>query len=159
MAKVKTVYVCAECGYESGKWMGKCPDCGKWNTFSEETRTPVQEEKKVKRAPGNGSPAFRIDEIPDESAGRMTSGIGEMDRVLGGGVVEGSVVLVGGDPGIGKSTLLTQLSANVSSRGEKVLYVSGEESARQIKIRANRLKANTTGFYVVAENDVSIVEE
>lgn len=159
MAKIKSVYVCQECGYETNKWMGKCPECGKWNTFSEESRTnAVVEEKKLKRAPGAGAPALEIDEIPDEASSRITTGIGEMDRVLGGGIVEGSMILVGGDPGIGKSTLLTQLSANVSLRGERVLYVSGEESARQIKLRANRLGANTSGFFVLAENDVSIVE-
>lgn len=159
MAKAKTVYVCGECGYSAPKWMGKCPDCGRWNTFAEETQEPPKEEKKIRRAPGNGEPALPIGEIPDEAASRLSSGIGEMDRVLGGGVVEGSMVLVGGDPGIGKSTLLTQLAANISSRGDTVLYVSGEESARQIKLRANRLGASQSGFYVLAENDVSIIEE
>lgn len=159
MAKVKTMFVCGECGYRAAKWLGKCPDCGNWNTFSEETQEQAPIEKKIKRAPGNGAQALPIGEIPDEATQRLSSGIGEMDRVLGGGVVEGSMVLVGGDPGIGKSTLLTQLSANISLRGERVLYVSGEESARQIKIRANRLGASQSGFYVLAENDISIVEE
>ncbi len=159
MAKQKTMFVCSECGYETTKWMGRCPDCGQWNTMSEEAPRAVVEEKKLKRAPGHGAEAMLISEIPDEANARMSSGIGEMDRVLGGGVVEGSVLLVGGDPGIGKSTLLTQLSANISSRGDKVLYVSGEESARQIKLRANRLGAGSLGFYVLAENDVAIIEE
>ncbi len=159
MAKSKTMYVCGECGYTTPKWMGKCPDCGKWNTFAEEVQQPEVEEKKLKRAPGRGGMALPIGEIPDEAAARMSSGIGELDRVLGGGVVEGSMVLVGGDPGIGKSTLLTQLSANLSARGDKVLYVSGEESMRQIKLRATRLGADGSGFYVLAENDVSIIEE
>ena len=159
MAKSKTMYVCGECGYTTPKWLGKCPDCGKWNTFAEEVQQPEVEEKKLKRAPGRGCIALPIGEIPDEAAARMSSGIGELDRVLGGGVVEGSMVLVGGDPGIGKSTLLTQLSANLSARGDKVLYVSGEESMRQIKLRATRLGADGSGFYVLAENDVSIIEE
>lgn len=159
MAKSKTMYVCGECGYTTPKWLGKCPDCGKWNTFAEEVQQPEVEEKKLKRAPGRGGMALPIGEIPDEAAARMSSGIGELDRVLGGGVVEGSMVLVGGDPGIGKSTLLTQLSANLSARGDKVLYVSGEESMRQIKLRATRLGADSSGFYVLAENDVSIIEE
>lgn len=159
MAKSKTMYVCGECGYTTPKWLGKCPDCGKWNTFAEELQQPEVEEKKLKRAPGRGGMALPIGEIPDEAAVRMSSGIGELDRVLGGGVVEGSMVLVGGDPGIGKSTLLTQLSANLSARGDRVLYVSGEESMRQIKLRATRLGADTSGFYVLAENDVSIIEE
>ena len=159
MAKSKTMYVCGECGYTTPKWLGKCPDCGKWNTFAEEVQQPEVEEKKLKRAPGRGGMALPIGEIPDEAAARMSSGIGELDRMLGGGVVEGSMVLVGGDPGIGKSTLLTQLSANLSARGDKVLYVSGEESMRQIKLRATRLGADGSGFYVLAENDVSIIEE
>ena len=159
MAKSKTMYVCGECGYTTPKWLGKCPDCGKWNTFAEEVQQPEVEEKKLKRAPGRGGMALPIGEIPDEAAARMSSGIGELDRVLGSGVVEGSMVLVGGDPGIGKSTLLTQLSANLSARGDKVLYVSGEESMRQIKLRATRLGADGSGFYVLAENDVSIIEE
>ena len=159
MAKSKTMYVCGECGYTTPKWLGKCPDCGKWNTFAEEVQQPEVEEKKLKRAPGRGGMALPIGEITDEAAARMSSGIGELDRVLGGGVVEGSMVLVGGDPGIGKSTLLTQLSANLSARGDKVLYVSGEESMRQIKLRATRLGADGSGFYVLAENDVSIIEE
>lgn len=159
MAKSKTMYVCGECGYTTPKWLGKCPDCGKWNTFAEEVQQPEVEGKKLKRAPGRGGMALPIGEIPDEAAARMSSGIGELDRVLGGGVVEGSMVLVGGDPGIGKSTLLTQLSANLSARGDKVLYVSGEESMRQIKLRATRLGADGSGFYVLAENDVSIIEE
>ncbi len=159
MAKSKTMYVCGECGYTTPKWLGKCPDCGKWNTFAEEVQQPEVEEKKLKRAPGRGGMALPIGEIPDEAAARMSSGIGELDRVLGGGVVEGSIVLVGGDPGIGKSTLLTQLSANLSARGDKVLYVSGEESMRQIKLRATRLGADGSGCYVLAENDVSIIEE
>ena len=159
MAKSKTMYVCGECGYTTPKWLGKCPDCGKWNTFAEEVQQPEVEEKKLKRAPGRGGMTLPIGEIPDEAAARMSSGIGELDRVLGGGVVEGSMVLVGGDPGIGKSTLLTQLSANLSARGDKVLYVSGEESMRQIKLRATRLGADGSGFYVLAENDVSIIEE
>lgn len=159
MAKTKTLYVCSECGYSAPKWLGKCPDCGKWNTFLEEIAEPVVEEKKLKRAPGNGADAMTIGEIPDEASSRMPSGIGEMDRVLGGGIVEGSIVLVGGDPGIGKSTLLTQMAAFLSAQGERVLYVSGEESSRQIKLRANRLGASQSGFYVLAENDVSIIEE
>ena len=116
MAKSKTVYVCSECGYETPRWLGKCPDCGNWNTLTEQA--PRVEfsapEKKLKRAPGNDAEALRIDQIPDDALARLPSGIGELDRVLGGGIVEGSLVLVGGDPGIGKSTLLTQVCANLS---------------------------------------------
>ncbi|MBR5985161.1 MAG: DNA repair protein RadA [Clostridia bacterium] len=158
MAKVKTTYVCASCGYATPKWMGRCPECGSWNSFNEETPAAEEPAVKLKRQPGSGAQALTIDEIPEEGACRLSSGIGELDRVLGGGVVEGSMVLVGGDPGIGKSTLLTQLSANLSRSGEKVLYVSGEESARQIKLRAARLKAGGSGFYVLSENDMGLIE-
>ena len=160
MAKSKTVYVCSECGYETPRWLGKCPDCGNWNTLTEQA--PREEfsapEKKLKRAPGNDAEALRIDQIPDDALARLPSGIGELDRVLGGGIVEGSLVLVGGDPGIGKSTLLTQVCANLSREEIPVLYVSGEESARQIKMRANRLEASSSGFYVLSENDLNTVE-
>ncbi len=159
MAKVKSIYVCSECGYETPKWLGRCPDCGSWNTLTEQQAAPAlkPEEKKLKRAPGNDAEAVRVDEIPDESMERCSSGIAELDRVLGGGVVNGSLVLVGGDPGIGKSTLLTQLCANMSADGTRVLYVSGEESTRQIKMRARRLGASASGFYVLSENDMNTV--
>ena len=161
MAKAKTLYICSSCGYETPKWMGKCPDCGNWNTFEEQESVPVfkAEEKKLKRAPGSDAEAVRVDEIPDETMERRSSGIAELDRVLGGGVVDGSLVLVGGDPGIGKSTLLTQLCANMAADGATVLYVSGEESARQIKMRARRLGASQAGFYVLSENDMNTVEK
>lgn len=162
MAKSRTVYICSECGYETPRWLGKCPDCGSWNTLIEQAAAPAlarTEEKKLKRAPGSDAEAVRVDEIPDGSVDRRSSGIGELDRVLGGGVVDGSLVLVGGDPGIGKSTLLTQLCANMAGDGACVLYVSGEESARQIKMRARRLGAGDAGFYVLAENDMNTVEK
>ncbi len=161
MAKVKTIYVCSECGYETPRWLGKCPDCGSWNTLEEQESAPAvkTDEKKLKRAPGSDAVAVRVDEIPDEAMERRSSGIAELDRVLGGGVVDGSLVLVGGDPGIGKSTLLTQLCANMASDGATALYVSGEESARQIKMRARRLGTSQTGFYVLSENDMNTVEK
>ena len=160
MAKAKSVYICSQCGYESARWMGKCPECGSWNSMNEEVKQQDRqpEEKKLKRAPGIGAQAMRVDQIPDEAMQRLTTSIGELDRVLGGGVVEGSLVLVGGDPGVGKSTLLTQMCANLARDGRTVLYVSGEESARQIKIRANRLGASGAGFYVLSENDMNTVE-
>jgi len=161
MAKAKTIFVCSECGYETARWLGKCPDCGNWNTLTEQSPKAdfLLQEKKLKRAPGTDAQALRIDQIPDDALIRCASGIGELDRVLGGGIVEGSFVLVGGDPGIGKSTLLTQVCANLSREGISVLYVSGEESARQIKIRANRLGASASGFYVLSENDLNTVEK
>lgn len=162
MAKTKTLYICSECGYETPRWLGKCPDCGSWNTLTEQEIAPQvsrAEEKKLKRAPGSDAAALRVDDIPESPVERRTTGIGELDRVLGGGVVDGSLVLVGGDPGIGKSTLLTQLCANMAGDGACVLYVSGEESARQIKMRARRLGASDAGFYVLAENDMNTVEK
>jgi len=162
MAKQKTVYICSACGYETARWLGKCPECSSWNTLVEQenapSAVPAMAEKKLKRAPGRGSDPLRVDEIPDEAMLRRSTGIEELDRVLGGGVVEGSLILVGGDPGIGKSTLLTQVSAHVASQGERVLYVSGEESARQIKMRANRLGAKSSELYILPENDMTIVE-
>ena len=161
MAKAKTMYVCSQCGYETPRWLGRCPDCGSWNTLEEQQAAPESKlpEKKIRRAPGTDAEAMRIDLIPDESSERRSCGIGELDRVLGGGLVAGSLVLVGGDPGIGKSTLLTQVCANLADAGETVLYVSGEESARQIKMRANRLGASGAGFYVLSENDVNGVSK
>jgi len=161
MAKSKSTFVCNQCGYETARWMGKCPECGSWNSFNEEVREAEKQlaEKKLKRAPGVGAEALLVDNIPDEAMARLTTGIGELDRVLGGGVVEGSMVLVGGDPGVGKSTLLTQMCANIARDGRTVLYVSGEESARQIKLRANRLGASGSGFYVLSENDMTTVEK
>ena len=160
MAKAKTIYVCLECGYETAKWLGRCPDCGSWNTFEERQSAPAikPEEKKLKRAPGSDARAVRVDEIPDEHMERRSSGIQELDRVLGGGVVDGSLILVGGDPGIGKSTLLTQLCAHMAGDGARVLYVSGEESTRQIKLRARRLGSDSAGFYVLSENDMNTVQ-
>jgi len=160
LAKARMIYICSECGYETPKWMGKCPDCGNWNTLVEQEATPAlkAEEKKLKRAPGSGAKAVCVDDIPDEAMARRSTGISELDRVLGGGVVDGSLVLVGGDPGIGKSTLLTQLCANMAGDGACVLYVSGEESSRQIKMRAKRLGASGTGFFVLPENDMNTVE-
>ncbi len=162
MAKSKTNYVCSQCGYETPRWMGKCPDCGSWNTLEEQEIAPPAlraDEKKLKRAPGSDAEALRVDAIPDEGTARRSSGIAELDRVLGGGVVDGSLVLVGGDPGIGKSTLLTQLCANMARDGASVLYVSGEESARQIKMRAKRLGVSDAGFFVLSENDMNTVEK
>ncbi len=136
MAKSKVVFVCTQCGYETGRWLGRCPECGSWNSFQEEERQAeiLKPEKKVKRAPGSDARALLIDEIPDEDLTRRPCGIGELDRVLGGGLVDGSVVLVGGDPGIGKSTLLTQVCANMARAGAKaaLCFRRGIRQADQI---------------------------
>ena len=160
MAKQKTVYVCSQCGYETARWLGKCPDCGSWNTLTEQLAASAAPEiRQLKRAPGTGAEPLIIDDIPLDSMLRHSTGIGELDRVLGGGIVEGSLLLVGGDPGIGKSTLLTQVSAHYAQDGHRVLYVSGEESARQIKMRAQRLGASGSSLYILSENDMSAVEK
>lgn len=160
MAKAKTSFVCSSCAYETARWLGKCPECGAWNTLTEQlaVSAPEQSIKPLKQRPGTGAKAYRLDEISEETAERATTGIGELDRVLGGGVVEGSLMLVGGDPGIGKSTLLLQASAHLSKAG-RVLYISGEESARQIKMRARRLGIDTANLYVLAENALDKAEE
>jgi len=159
VAKAKISFICAECGYESARWYGKCPQCGNWNSMTEAEKTPqaIDASKRNRHASAGNAELFTIGEIPDDAVSRISSGIDELDRVLGGGIVEGSVVLVGGDPGIGKSTLLTQASANIARHGEIVLYASGEESTRQIKLRANRLGAEDSGFYVLSENDMEAI--
>ncbi|NLG24496.1 MAG: DNA repair protein RadA [Clostridiales bacterium] len=157
MAKARTAFACGECGYETARWMGKCPECGAWNSFAEQPAAGQPADKKPTRRAGDGARPLAIDEIPDEGLLRRSVGIAELDRVLGGGVVEGSMTLVGGDPGIGKSTLLTQASSGYAAAGHRVLYVSGEESARQIKMRARRLGALAPQLYVLAENDVDAV--
>ena len=152
--KTKINYICTECGYQTPKWMGKCPGCGGWNTLVE---TVVGEKKEVKKTfSAYVKKPKKIHEISGEDETRMLTGMPELDRVLGGGLVKGSLVLVGGDPGIGKSTLLLQIC---QSLGKKVLYISGEESERQIKIRASRLGVTSEDIYIVSENDVGTVIE
>ena len=163
MAKEKTVYVCSACGYETPRWMGKCPGCSAWNTMEEQApQASVSQAAPVKankQRGGTGARALRLDEIPEENAARASTGIGELDRVLGGGVVEGSLMLVGGDPGIGKSTLLLQVSENLARQGARVLYISGEESARQIKMRARRLGVAADGLLILSENAMDAAEK
>lgn len=156
MAKAKTVFFCKECGYESAKWIGQCPGCKAWNSFTEESL--VQTKSK-------GSPAsvfttakpLHLNEVSTKEEERTLIGIREFDRVLGGGIVKGSLVLVGGDPGIGKSTLLLQMCREISV-GHKVLYISGEESARQIKMRADRLGTFSGELLLLAETNLDFIE-
>ncbi len=162
MAKARTCYACTACGYESPRWVGRCPSCGAWNTL-EEAISAVQEKGPAKLAanqrPGTGASAVRLQDVPEDTALRFPTGIQELDRVLGGGIVEGGLILIGGDPGIGKSTLLLQVCANLARQSRKVLYISGEESARQIKLRARRLEIEEPGLYVLAENALDAVEQ
>ena len=160
MAKVKSKYVCQNCGYENPKWLGKCPECLQWNTFVEEIEekmTPRQESL-AKQASRSTSRPVSINSIAPKREERFYTSIPELDRVLGGGVIPGSLVLVGGDPGIGKSTLLLQVSNNVAETGKKVLYISGEESENQIKMRAKRLKISSDNLYIYTENNLAAIE-
>ncbi|WP_257351145.1 DNA repair protein RadA [Pseudalkalibacillus decolorationis] len=159
MAKRKTSFLCQECGYDSPKWMGKCPGCGKWNTMVEEV---IQQEKGHRRSFNTGSSSQRpepITKVKSEKEPRIDTKISELNRVLGGGVVPGSLILVGGDPGIGKSTILLQASAELAGNGHTVLYISGEESIKQTKLRADRLGINNDNLYVHAETDMDLIEK
>ncbi|MBM7646749.1 DNA repair protein RadA/Sms [Scopulibacillus daqui] len=156
MAKQKTVFFCQECGCESPKWMGKCPGCKKWNTMVEERIDRSQPKGiPVKKAMTKPTP---INKVEASKEPRIYTKMGELNRVLGGGVVPGSLVLVGGDPGIGKSTLLLQTSDQLAENGYKVLYISGEESIKQTKMRAMRLGIQSDNLYVLAETDIHEIE-
>ena len=162
--KEKTVFVCQECGYESTQWMGKCI-CGAWNSFVEEKVLPMPEDDVRRRtgsAGGSGQGAARparLSEIGTQDYARVDTGIGELNRVLGGGLVRGSLVLISGEPGIGKSTIIMQTAANIARRGSTVLYVSGEESEEQIKLRADRVcREIPQTLYVLAETNMENVE-
>lgn len=159
-SKSKIIYQCSECGYESPKWAGKCPECGAWNSMEEMVREPISVQRGTAvRAVGALSRAVPINEISTTDEHRYHTGLSELDRVLGGGIVKGSLVLISGDPGIGKSTMLLQICEYLG-RDLKILYVSGEESARQIKLRASRLGVQNPNLMVLTETDVQyIVEE
>ena len=159
MAKKRSSYVCSACGCETPRWLGKCPECGAWNTMEEVVAQQETPEKPLKQRGGSGSSAVAMRDIETASQTYTKTGLPELDRVLGGGIVEGALMLVGGDPGIGKSTLLLQVCDHLSKAGKQVLYVSGEESARQIKLRAERLGAKDSGMLVLSENAMDEVEE
>ncbi|HEY7751592.1 MAG TPA: DNA repair protein RadA [Ignavibacteriaceae bacterium] len=151
MSKTRIKYICSNCGYESLRWLGKCPECDSWNSFTEE----LVEKSKRKPSTYSGKINFtKVDEVIAAEDDRIKTGITEFDRVLGGGLMPGSVVLLGGDPGIGKSTLAMQASAKIKN---KVLYVTGEESVKQIKLRASRLKLHSDEFYILAETNLAII--
>lgn len=155
MSKNKTVFACQNCTYQSAKWLGKCPDCGKWNTFAEET---FSDSKVAERYSGDtfytlSSEALPLSELKDQEVVRFTSGNEELDRLMGGGIVPGSLTLIGGDPGVGKSTLVLQMLGEVSKEAT-VLYISGEESAGQIKLRADRLGIKSDRLFVISENNL-----
>lgn len=156
--KAKSIFVCSQCGYESVKWYGKCPQCGEWNSMEEQAPIVATGNNSVKRTKATIQPVKKLSEIDCDIEKRILTGINEFDRVLGGGIVEGSLVLISGDPGIGKSTILLQICQKLG-QNNKVLYISGEESARQIKLRANRLRVDNDGLFVLAQTDVSIIVE
>ena len=162
MAKSKaTAFFCKECGYESAKWNGQCPSCKAWNTFVE--APVIKEEKAAGRISldGAGRVKFaapkKLEEIDASAEERIPTGFSELDNVLGGGIVPASLVLVGGDPGIGKSTLLLQACANIAASGRKVLYVSGEESLKQIKLRADRIGKIGGDMLFLSENNLDVI--
>jgi DNA repair protein RadA/Sms len=156
MAKSKTAFFCKECGYEASKWMGQCPGCKQWDTFVEE---PVVKKKTVMNAGFKYSEPELLSKVETSEDQRMLTGIEEFDRVLGGGIVNGSLVLVGGDPGIGKSTLLLQMCRELSAKQIKLLYISGEESLKQIKMRADRLGTFEGELLLLSETNLDLIED
>lgn len=152
MGKELTRFVCGECGFESPKWLGKCPGCHSWNTLSEEV---IKKSQAIRKPEAR---ALSLPMISIEENSRFSSGIFELDRVLGGGIVPGSLILLGGDPGVGKSTLLLQAANNISRSGEKVLYLAGEESLKQIRLRAQRLGISGDLLYLINEPDIELLE-
>ncbi|MDQ0352392.1 DNA repair protein RadA/Sms [Alkalibacillus filiformis] len=158
MAKAKVIFFCQECGYESPKWMGKCPACHQWNTLVEEKVSKKSERHEV----GSNQSKKRkkpqsLKEVSSKEESRLTTNMEELNRVLGGGIVPGSLVLIGGDPGIGKSTLLLQLSSQVANLNMNVLYISGEESEKQTKLRADRLDVSENDLFIMAETNIEYV--
>lgn len=157
MARVKSKYVCQNCGYETAGYLGKCPECGSWGSFVEELSAPV--EKKTEVEVLDSTPPMTLDEIEMNSEIRMSTNISEFDRVLGGGIVQGSLVLIAGDPGIGKSTILLQTSGELCKNKKKVLYISAEESASQIKLRAERLGVKSNTLFIYPQTNLELIKK
>lgn len=156
--KTKTVFTCQACGYQTLKWLGKCPDCNKWNSFAEEDYSGDVSDKSKSRITFSHEDPVLLKNVEFRDKFRIKTDIAELDRVLGGGIVEGSVVLIGGDPGIGKSTIGLQFSSQVAKKGNVVLYVSGEESVSQTKLRAERLNSSTEdNLYIVNQTDLTLI--
>ena len=158
MAKLKTKWICQNCGYETAKYLGKCPDCGKWGTLVEEVFEASSSSQNSKTILNDTAPCL-INDIEIDNSIRFTTGIEEFDRVLGGGLVQGSIVLLAGDPGIGKSTILLQTGKTITKDGRKTLYVSAEESASQIKLRAQRLGVNSDSLYIYSQTSFEAIKK
>lgn len=155
----KTIFFCSNCGYESTKWMGQCPGCHEWNTFAEEpVRTGGMRQSPAGRKRTLARPV-KLSEVTAETNERTSTGFTELDRVLGGGIVTGSMILIGGDPGIGKSTILLQVCKNLAGRGRNVLYISGEESLAQIRMRADRIGGEAESLYLLCETNLADIRE
>ena len=157
MAKIKKKFVCQNCGYSTPKWMGRCTECGEWNSFVEELDMPTEQGKKNTLERAVYTKPKRIEEIIPQTADRYKTKNKELDRVLGGGIVPGGVILLGGDPGIGKSTILLQTTENLGSQGLKILYISGEESEQQLKMRAVRMKVKSQNIFFLSEINVPYI--
>ncbi|MBU4252735.1 MAG: DNA repair protein RadA [Candidatus Omnitrophica bacterium] len=159
MMKIRSVFSCSSCGYQSPKWLGRCPDCNSWNSFNEEDYTPVSSGAKERVSLYKDGPVLLKDVVARDED-RLKTNILELDRVLGGGIVKGSVILIGGDPGVGKSTISLQVSNHLTQQGIRVLYVSGEESVAQTKLRAKRLgESGSDNLYIVNQTDLSLIIE
>lgn len=161
MAKIKSVYYCTECGYQSAKWLGRCPSCQEWGTFEEEVALPKEIQKQLHSTGASGNISEKVkalSEVSVEGSERYTTGVGEFDRVLGGGLLQGEVILLTGNPGIGKSTLLLQVASYYTKYGE-VVYISGEESPSQIKNRSDRLGIRESGLLLFTETDILLIYE
>lgn len=155
MARAKTLFSCQNCGMQSPKWLGRCPDCQQWNTLVEEQAQAISEHSRALPEPGR---PLALHQVASREEDRLSCGLSELDRTLGGGVVPGSLILVGGDPGIGKSTLLLQASASLAAKG-KALYVTAEESTRQVKLRADRLCLQADNLYLLAETSLEQIKQ
>ena len=156
--KIKTKWVCQNCGYETLKYLGKCPDCGNWGTLAEEVEIFVNQKALSQRALRDDKPSL-IDEIEIDSSIRFSTGLEEFNRVLGNGLVQGSLTLLAGDPGIGKSTLLLQAGCNISNNGKKVMYVTAEESSSQVKLRAKRLNLSSDNLFIYSQNNFELIKK
>ena len=158
MAKVKSKYVCQSCGYETAGYLGKCPECGTWGSFVEETESPGPKREQIPEVL-DSAPPRKLSEIEMNTEIRFSTNISEFDRVLGGGIVQGSLVLLAGDPGIGKSTILLQTSGELCRQGKKVFYVSAEESASQVKLRAERLGVKSDNLYIYPQTNFELIKK